>query len=589
MNHYLTRRVSHQLLHTVKQRCASVLLLMLCLSWSMVQAAPIQRDIKISESSSTPATFSDWTTEHDSEIPTIAGDWLTPLDVTNNSGQFSEDGQYTKTCVTSTDLDCSTTAAGVGRDLKKFSYTWDDTNLYMYVERFASDSSANDWWFYLDTNANGLMETGEIVLNVAWSGANGKTVRQLWTYNQVRSLGDPLTCPGDGGINSFPGYCPVIGKGDGYDMPGSLTSGATYPTVYGGATGSSGVDGDGNPLDGVVMETFISWAALGKTGPSSVGFHISSSNGTNIPNQLDDNMDGTGSGGSSIAFADTAITKTASSASVVGGSQYTYTLTVTNNGGSAATDIEVTDVLPTENVTYSADDDDANTTLTGTTLVWTIPGLASDLSTSLVVTMDSSTVTDNTLVSNTAAITDQNEADPDTTNNSDSADITLIAAPDLTVLKMVQTIFDPVNLTVNPKAIPGAQLNYTIITTNSGAGSVDTDTTVITDPLPLKTELFVGDIGGASSGPVLFSDGVTTSSGLSYVFISLDSAVDDVDFSVDNGATWTYYHDNDLSNIDADDFDSTVTDIRINPKGQFAAAASGNNPSVNLIFRVRLQ
>ena len=74
-----------------------------------------------------------------------------------------------------------------------------------------------------------------------------------------------------------------------------------------------------------------------------------------------------------------------------------------------------------------------------------------------------------------------------------------------------------------------------------------------------------------------------------YVFISLDSAVDDVDFSVDNGATWTYYHDNDLSNIDADDFDSTVTDIRINPKGQFAAAASGNNPSVNLIFRVRLQ
>jgi hypothetical protein len=37
-----------------------------------------------------------------------------------------------------------------------------------------------------------------------------------------------------------------------------------------------------------------------------------------------------------------------------------------------------------------------------------------------------------------------------------------------------------------------------------------------------------------------------------------------------------------------DGFDSTVTNIRINPKGQFAAAAGGN-PSFSVIFRVRLQ
>ena len=68
----------------------------------------------------------------------------------------------------------------------------------------------------------------------------------------------------------------------------------------------------------------------------------------------------------------------------------------------------------------------------------------------------------------------------------------------------------------------------------------------------------------------------------------LDSITDDIDFSNDNGATWIYYQDSNFSNIDVDGFDSTLTNIRINPKGQFAGA-SGGNPSFSLTFRVRLQ
>lgn len=559
--------------------------------WLTVEAAPIQRAITISGSSSNDTTFSDWTTSDNSTTATVIGDWGSATDVTSNSGQFSVDEQFQSPCpAVPNDLDCSSSAAGVGRDLKKFAYTWDNTNLYMYVERYSSSTSANDWWFYLDVDADGLMESGEPVLNVSWTGANGKTVRQLWSYSPSRAGGDPLTCPATGVNSVTDSYCPTAGKGDGYDMPGSLSSGATYSTIYGGADGGSGVDSSGASLDGVAMETFISWSDIGKTAPGSVGFHISSSNGTNIPNQLDDNMNGTGgAGGSSIAFSDTTITKTASSATIVGGKQFTYTITVTNNGDSGASNIEVTDTFPV-NVTYASDDSastSTTTTLTGATLVWDIPSLTNGSSIVLVVTVDSSTVLVDTLVSNTIDITDQDEADPDATNNSATADITLLPGPDLNVVKTVQTTYDPVSLAASPKAIPGAYLSYTITTSNSGAGTVDTDTTIITDTFPTTTDLYVGDVSGGGSGPVIFTDGITSSS-LNYTFSSLDSATDDVDFSDDNGVTWTYYHDNNLSDIDVDGFDTTITNIRINPKGPFAASA-GSDPSFGVTFRVRLQ
>jgi uncharacterized repeat protein (TIGR01451 family) len=568
----------------------SLVLLLLLLN-TPVNAAPIQRAITISTSSATDATFSDWTTADNLTTPTVAGDWGTATDVTNNSGQFTTDNQYQSPCTaTPADLDCSASAAGVGRDLRKFSYTWDSTNLYMYVERYSSSTSANDWWFYIDSDDDGLMETGETILNVAWTGANGKTVRQLWTYNSSRAGGDPLTCPATGTNSVADGYCPVAGEGDGYDMPGTISAGASLGTVYGGAEGGSGVDASGNPLSGVSMETFIAWggaSGLGLSGPTSVGFHISSSNGTNLPTQLDDNMNGLGATGG-IAFSDTTLAKSVNTPSIIGGRQFTYTLTVTNNGPSDATNIEVTDIF-LANVTYNSDDSASTgttTTVVGSTLTWDIPSLLNGASVSLVITMDSAVVAGITTVSNTADITDQDQADTDATNNSASVNIDLLPAPSLTMLKTVQTFSDPVNAS-NPKAIPGAFMDYTIIATNSGAGVVDTDTTVMTDPVPVNTDLFVGDLGGAGSGPVSFADGATSST-LTYTYTSLDSAADDVDFSNDNGATWVYYQDSDFSNIDADGFDATVTNIRVNPKGTFAGAA-GSNPSISLTFRVRVQ
>ena len=152
--------------------------------------------------------------------------------------------------------------------------------------------------------------------------------------------------------------------------------------------------------------------------------------------------------------------------------------------------------------------------------------------------------------------------------------------PSLTHLKTVAVTSDPVNGTTNPKYIPGAEALYTLRVTNSGAGTVDNNTVIFTDPIPANTALFVGDLGVAGSGPIVFVQG-TPSSTLTWTFTSLSSLADDIDFSNDNGATWTF--------VPTPPYDAAVNRIRLNPKGTMAAASGGLNPYFELRFRVRVK
>ena len=152
--------------------------------------------------------------------------------------------------------------------------------------------------------------------------------------------------------------------------------------------------------------------------------------------------------------------------------------------------------------------------------------------------------------------------------------------PGLTLVKSVLVHSDPFNVASNPKAIPGALMTYTVAVVNSGTGPVDSGTTVITDPIPDNAALFVSDINGAGSGPVLFTQG-TTSSTLSYTFTALNNSGDDVDFSNNGGATWTY-----VPTPGVDGCDPLVTHLRINPKGQFVGTAAAPNPGFSLNYRV---
>lgn len=160
--------------------------------------------------------------------------------------------------------------------------------------------------------------------------------------------------------------------------------------------------------------------------------------------------------------------------------------------------------------------------------------------------------------------------------------VEVILAADLILVKNAAILTDPVNGASNPKAIPGAVASYTITVNNQGGRPADLDSTVISDTIPSDSSLMVSDIGGAGSGPLIFSDGSPTS-GLSYTFGSLASTTDDLEFSSDGGATFVYTPTPDGNGVDA-----SVTDIRINPKGVFLPSSGAGNPGFNIVFRVRV-
>jgi uncharacterized repeat protein (TIGR01451 family) len=157
--------------------------------------------------------------------------------------------------------------------------------------------------------------------------------------------------------------------------------------------------------------------------------------------------------------------------------------------------------------------------------------------------------------------------------------LTVVALPTLTHLKTVAVTSDPVNGTVNPKLIPGAEALYTLRVTNSGLG-VGNNVTIV-DPLPANTDFYAGDLGAPGSGPIQFADGTPTS-GLSWTFTSLASSTDSVDFSNDGGATWTY------TPVPVGGYDPAVNAIRLKPNGIMNPAVLGN-PNFDLLFRVRVR
>lgn len=149
-----------------------------------------------------------------------------------------------------------------------------------------------------------------------------------------------------------------------------------------------------------------------------------------------------------------------------------------------------------------------------------------------------------------------------------SATFTVVAPAPLTMVKASQAASDPLNGTTNAKLIPGAQAAYTITIANPNAFAVTADSIVVTDKTPANLQLYVGNISGVSGGPVRFQNGATASA-LTYSYTSLASQTDDVDFSNDNGATWTY-----VPSLNGAGADAAVTHVRIRPKGAMAANSS---------------
>jgi len=159
--------------------------------------------------------------------------------------------------------------------------------------------------------------------------------------------------------------------------------------------------------------------------------------------------------------------------------------------------------------------------------------------------------------------------------------VVVTGGPSLVVAKTVAPTSDPLNGTSNPKSIPGSVQLYNVRVTNQGGGSIDNNAVAIIDPVPANTRLFVGNLGAPGSGPIAFVNG-SPSSALTWTFTALNSVTDDVDFSNDNGVTWTY-----VPVPDANGYDAAVTTLRLRPKGTMPGNGGGN-PYFELRFRVTI-
>ena len=159
-----------------------------------------------------------------------------------------------------------------------------------------------------------------------------------------------------------------------------------------------------------------------------------------------------------------------------------------------------------------------------------------------------------------------------------NGNVVITGGPTLQVAKLVTTESDPFNGATNPRSIPGGVKRYSLTVRNQGAGAVDNNSVSIVDKIPANTRLFVGNLGAPGSGPVAFVNG-TPSSALTWTFTALNSATDDLDFSNNGGATWTY-----VPVPDGAGYDAAVTDIRLRPKGLMPGGVGG--PNFELQFRV---
>jgi uncharacterized repeat protein (TIGR01451 family) len=169
--------------------------------------------------------------------------------------------------------------------------------------------------------------------------------------------------------------------------------------------------------------------------------------------------------------ADVAVTNTAATGPYTIGKPFTYTVTVTNNGPIAASNVQVTDKLDFTKLEFVSSSDAAS--YVSSTGVWTVGSLAFGASKTLTITAKPMVLG---TISATASQT-HTEADNVTDNNSATASITVQAAADIEVKNTSdKTTYNNADL-----------VTYTITAKNLGPNAATGVT--VTDKLPTSLTL----------------------------------------------------------------------------------------------------
>jgi hypothetical protein len=155
-------------------------------------------------------------------------------------------------------------------------------------------------------------------------------------------------------------------------------------------------------------------------------------------------------------------------------------------------------------------------------------------------------------------------------NTSEFGQNVSLGVPAITVTKFSAVLSDPVNDTTNPKRIPGAVIEYSITTTNTGNASPDAGTVIATDPIDSTALAFRVSTG------VTFTDGAT-GSGLSLGAVTYSST------PAPGPYVYSY-----TPVPDADGYDGNITSVRAATTGSFAFGGAPP-PSFTLKFQVKIK
>ncbi|PKL58205.1 MAG: hypothetical protein CVV34_03530, partial [Methanomicrobiales archaeon HGW-Methanomicrobiales-5] len=194
-----------------------------------------------------------------------------------------------------------------------------------------------------------------------------------------------------------------------------------------------------------------------------------------------------------VPASNLAVTKTASADEIGLGEQFTYTITVTNNGPSTAEDVFTTDTLPAGTTYVSGSASQGSVSESGNEVVADLGTIPAGDSVTITITVEASAVgsTINT------ATADSSTTDVDTNDNTNDPPVTVevVAAADLNVTKTASV--DEIEL--------GEQFSYEIVVTNNGPSTAEN--VITTDTLPSGVT-FVS--GVSTSGTVTETSGVVT-------------------------------------------------------------------------------
>jgi uncharacterized repeat protein (TIGR01451 family) len=162
------------------------------------------------------------------------------------------------------------------------------------------------------------------------------------------------------------------------------------------------------------------------------------------------------------------------------------------------------------------------------------------------ITSDDSGVADDPATVQIVFADDAGTADSATDGKHSDKDAVKVGSAVMTVSKTADVSDDPINGGTNPKAIPGATVDYSISVDNTG--TVAATDVVVVDPIPANTAFLVGS---TSSTP---SAGVT------------------IEYSNDNGNNWGY-----SPSAGTDGSDPAVTHVRVT----FPSIGGGNSGTVD--------